>query len=280
MARHMPLRLRKYMMPSIKQTAKMEPLVAPYNSFNLLYNDNSLGFIIIRCIRDEKTARYWHHAYRCIRKFYPKNPIVIIDDNSNRRFINPMLEKTLYRCQIIQSEFPGCGECLGYYYFFKHHWFEKAMVLHDSVFIQQYIPLDDIVGVRFLWHIGTKQFDDVECETDLLRKLGGPYLSLYEKKDDWRGCFGVMSVIEYNFLLKISSIFHLLEHVRSRRHRCCMERIFAVMCFYHCPGLMDNISIMGDIQQYALPWGYKYTAFLKNEKQGGLPALVKVWTGR
>lgn len=275
----MPLRLKKYL---VRKPIQINNVVETLPKSNIVhYNyEEGLGFIIVRCIKDKKTSMYWHHAYRCIRKFYPINPIVIIDDNSNRRFINHQLEKTLEKCHIIQSDFPGCGECLGYYYFYKHHWFEKAMILHDSVFIQQFIPLDNVVGVKFLWHIETKKCDDVEWETTLLKKLGGPYLSLYEEKECWKGCFGVMSVIEYNFLLKIASIFNLLDSIKSRRDRCCMERIFAVMCFHHCPRLMDNLSIMGDIHQYALPWGYSYMKFLKNESHGNLPDLVKVWTGR
>ena len=41
------------------------------------------GFIMTRHVNSEKTNRYWNHAVRCIKRFYPFRKIVIIDDNSN-----------------------------------------------------------------------------------------------------------------------------------------------------------------------------------------------------
>lgn len=268
----MPLRLKRYI-------TKRQP---PPSKSSLKKNPVPLGFIIVRCIQDERTSKYWHHAYQCIRKFYPQIPIVIIDDNSDRRFINRILEKMLVNCQIIHSEYPCCGEVLGYYYLFKHHWFERAVILHDSVFIQDPVPLGGFKNVKFLWHFETRDYDDVGLEMELLKKIGGPYLHLYKDHDYWKGCFGVMSMIEYDFLLRISSIFAVLEDVKSRRHRCCMERIFAVMCFHHHPGLMDDPSILGDIHQYAIPFGYSFAQYQEERRRQNsvLPPLVKVWTGR
>ena len=44
----------------------------------------SIGFIILRHVNNEVTNQYWLHCYECIRKYYPENKIMIIDDNSNR----------------------------------------------------------------------------------------------------------------------------------------------------------------------------------------------------
>lgn len=238
------------------------------------------GFIMVRCVQNELTSQYWLKSYDCIRKLYPEIPIVIIDDNSNPDYINNDMESNLYQCQIIKSEYPQRGEMLGYFYFMQKHWFDKAVVIHDSVFIKKRMDFHSHKNVKFLWHFGEKKYDDVEMETQLLQKINGPYMDLYADKNKWKGCFGLMSVIDHDFLVKISYMFLLMDHVNTRRHRSCMERIFAVMCFHHYPELMDNISIMGDIHQYALPWGFDYQSFIQHENNERMPSIVKVWTGR
>lgn len=252
-------------------------------SSNKQYYRNTIhpwGFIIVRCIQNDLTSQYWLKSYQCIRNIYPDTPVVIIDDNSNPKYINKKLEENLTLYKVIPSEYPKRGEMLGYYYFLKYHWFEKAVVIHDSVFVKKKIDFHTHKNVKFLWHIENKKYDNVGLETELLHKIGGPYANLYADKTKWKGCFGLMSVIDHDFLKKISYMFALMDHINSRTHRSCMERIFAVMCFHHYPELMDDISIMGDIHQYSLPWGYDYQSFIANENNQELPKLVKVWTRR
>ena len=59
-----------------------------------------LGFIILRCVKTEKSVDMWIHCYDCIRKYYPENKILIIDDNSDYKLIK---NKKLYKTLIIQS---------------------------------------------------------------------------------------------------------------------------------------------------------------------------------
>jgi len=273
MKRTMPLRLQKYMHAKNK-TASSPPPNPRQISFQ------PLGFIIVRCIQDKSTAKYWYKSYQSIRRLYPAVPVVIVDDNSNPLYINHKLQSQLTHCQIIQSEYPACGEILGYYYFLKHRWFQRAVVIHDSVFIRAHIDFQACSPVRFIWQIETKGFDDIELETELLQKIGGPYLSMYENKDAWRGCFGVMAVIDHDFLINIRDMFKVIGEIKTRRHRSCMERIFAVMCFHHYPELLHHLSVMGDIHQYPLAWGYMFTQYEKEERTRAFPAFVKVWTGR
>lgn len=247
------------------------------------YSKPKIGFIMMRHIQDQKTSSYWFKCYESVRKFYPHVPIIIIDDHSNPRFINPDLESRLVNCQILQSEYPRRGEMLAYYYFLQHHWFDKAVVIHDSVFVRKKVDLDKCKNVKFLWHFeNNERFDDEPFETMLLQQMGGPYLEMYkQKKEYWKGCFGMMSVIEHSFLKKISYLFILRDHIKSRRFRSCMERIFAVMCFYHHPELMRDCSFFGDIQnEYPRKWGYSLSDYEKEERAEDLPPFVKVWTGR
>jgi len=278
MNRTMPLRLQKYMNNKNTKTKPHATTRTPPNK--CFFSFQPFGFVIVRCIRDKLTSRYWYKSYQSIRRLYPQAPIVIIDDNSNPLLLNHKIESQLTHCQIIQSEYPGCGEILGFYYFLKHRWFQKAIILHDSVFIRHPSDFQSCGPVRFIWHIETKGFDDIEWETELLTKIGGPYLDVYENKDTWKGCFGVMAVIDHDFLVKIADMFKVIGEIKTRRHRSCMERIFAVMCFHHCPELLSHPSVMGDIHAYPLAWGYQYTQYEREERKRDFPAFVKVWTGR
>lgn len=242
-------------------------------------NRDNLGFVMVRHIQDRPTSQYWFRSYQSIRKYYPSAPIVVIDDDSKPSFVDHELEKSLSNCRIISSEFPKRGELLGYYYFWKHKWFQKAVVIHDSVFLHSRMDFGSCKNVKFLWHMEDKQDDNVERERIFLRDLGQQYVHLYESKEYWKGCFGVMSVINHDFLCKIADIFVLLPMIKSHSDRSCLERVFAVMCFYHHPPLMRNISVMGDIQEYALPRGYDFQTYQEEEEENKrhFPALVKVW---
>jgi hypothetical protein len=109
----------------------------------------SLGFIILRHVNSELTNRYWVNCYHCIRRHYPENTILIIDDNSNPQYISAEI---LYKTLIINSEYHKRGELLPYYYYLQHRLFDSAVILHDSVFINQYIDFS-VDKYKLLWDI-------------------------------------------------------------------------------------------------------------------------------
>ena len=74
-------------------------------------NTPTVGFIILRHVNNAVTNEYWIYSYNCIRKLYPENEIMIIDDNSKYQFVTPI---NLYKTSIIQSEYPKRGELLPY----------------------------------------------------------------------------------------------------------------------------------------------------------------------
>ena len=81
----------------------------------------SLGFIMLRHVKFKATNEYLIESYNCLRRFYPNNHIMIIDDNSNYDYISYDSNNVyIYNCEIVQSEFPKRGEILGYYYLYKN----------------------------------------------------------------------------------------------------------------------------------------------------------------
>jgi len=254
--------------------------MSDYTIYKNIVN-NDFGFIILRHVHSEITGKYWIESYNCIRKFYD-NKIIIIDDNSNYDYIENI---TLINCEVIQSEFLGKGEILPYYYLYKYNFFQKALILHDSVFIQKYIYLNDFKNIKFIWHF-THHWDVDSEEIKLLDFLDNnqSLKEFYYNKEKWFGCFGVQSIIEYTFLEKIVNkynIFKLLDYIQTRELRMNFERIFGLICFYEYDELIHNISLYGIIHHY-IHWGYLYTSYIddkKNNKKDDLD-IIKVWSGR
>ena len=97
----------------------------------------SYGFIISRHVNSEKTNKYWNHAVRSIRRFYPFRKIVIIDDNSNQAFVKADFQYK--NIQIVKSEYPGRGELLPYYYFHKNKYFWLCPIKYNKIFTNIFI---------------------------------------------------------------------------------------------------------------------------------------------
>ena len=246
---------------------------------NLLKQKDKFGFIIVRHVNSQVTNNYWIESYKCIRKQYD-NKIIIIDDNSNYDFISKDFE--VINCEIVNSEFKARGEILGYYYLYKNKYFEKAVIIHDSVFINKYIDFEKYDKIKFLWHF-THHWDNEKNELGLLNKVkNNTHLrNFYFDKNKWHGCFGVQSVISYNFLEYITNkynIFNLIYFISNRPIRMNFERIFGLICSYEVDELQNDPSIFGIIHHY-LHWGYTFDNYLSDKDNLNL-SIIKVWTGR
>jgi hypothetical protein len=242
--------------------------------------EKEVGFILTRHVNSEKTDLYWKECINQIRKFHPNNKIVIIDDNSDKKFLS---NQKFENCEIIESEFPGRGELLAYYYFYKNKFFDKAIVIHDSIFIQSEIKnIPD--KVKFLWDF-EHYFDNEIEEINLLKNLNNSekLIEFYIHKNLWKGCFGVMSIIDYEFLKSIQekyNFFTLLNDIKTRDSRMNLERVFATICSYEISEMTKYPSIFGNIHSF-IKWGYSYEQYIedKNNNTINLP-IIKVWTGR
>lgn len=239
----------------------------------------SFGFVVVRHVNNATTDEYWKESYRCIRKYYD-NKIIIVDDNSDPNFLTNDLE--MIDCEIVQSEYHARGEILGYYYFHKLHPFDRAIILHDGVFFNQKINLENTENVRFLWWFKHYWDEDIPS-LSLISKFNdcGDIVNKYIHKDEWIGCFGVMSVITWDFLNKID-IRHnffkvILDNVKTRTERQHIERIFASTCYANDSSLNQGSHLLGNIHDN-YTWGITYEQY-KAGFYNHFP-LVKVWTGR
>ena len=228
----------------------------------------SIGFIILRHVNSSFTDKYWIHCYDSIRNFYPDNKIIIIDDNSNYEFIT---KKELHNTTLIQSEYPGRGELLPYYYYLNNKLFDTAVIIHDSVFINKHIDLS-VDKYKILWYF-EHSWDQIEDETKMIELFHDKeMLDFYKNKDLWKGCFGGMTIITHDYLAFVNShyeISKLLNHVLTRYNRMSFERVIAVLLQKH--EKMEHL--LGNIHNYC-QWGIPFDKMDKS-----LP-IIKVWTGR
>ena len=155
---------------------------------NIKIHIDNLGFIVLRHVNCEKHDKYWLYCYNCIRKYYPETQIIIIDDNSNYKFIT---NKTLYKTTVINSEYKGRGELLPYYYYIHNKLFSKAIIIHDSVFINSYIDTN-IENYKFLWDFKHSS-DQPKDELKMINLFNDEKLvKLYHNKRLWNGSGGCL----------------------------------------------------------------------------------------
>lgn len=258
-------------------------------------NINSYGFIITRNVISEKTNKYWNRCVKCLRTFYPHRKIVVIDDNSNQDFIKAEFE---YKNVIYEkSEYPGAGELLPYTYFIKNHYFDNAIIIHDSVFFHKRINFESLIKLGLdvlpLWHfdadkenyLNTYKISSVlKNNYNLNRKISLNEINILGlNKDTWFGCFGVQSFINWNFLNHINNkynIINLLHVVKNRADRCCLERLFGIIFSSDKNQIYKNKSLFGIIHSYQ-NFGYSYDEYINDIKNNKIPKyIVKVWSGR
>jgi hypothetical protein len=245
----------------------MKEMYAPY------------GFIVLRHVSSERTNAYWQESYDCIRRVYPDAPIVIVDDHS--KF--PVSDKAMTGTTVIDSPFPpGRAELVPYLVYAKMDPppFEVAVVLHDSVFVQKPLALNEIEDYRILWNFAHSH-DQPEDEKRLLRLLRDPddILAFHADKAAWTGCFGVMSVIRHSFLKRLDARYELarlVPGVENRFNRMSLERVWA--CILQKEGGIQP-TLYGGVHNY-FDWGINIEDYRHLPNTFRHMPLVKVWTGR
>ena len=267
-----------------------------HNTKIFTYIMNQFGFIITRHVNSENTNKYWNHSVKLIRTLYPRVKIVIIDDNSNQEFIKA--DFNYKNIEIVQSEFPGRGELLPYYYYIRNKYFENAIILHDSVFIHKRINFEFLRGEKVmpLW-VFEQDAENLDNTLSIARNLNYSYeiskalrikdmktLALELPRDKWYGCFGCQAYVNHGFLVRLEKTYGisaLIDVVKTRPDRCCLERILGCLFSRENPRVGINKGLFGSIFKHYRGFEYSFDDYIADLKQGKVAAYaVKVWTGR
>jgi hypothetical protein len=246
-------------------------------AYDIAYGAAPMGFIIVRHVTSKQTDYYWKECYTCIRNWYDA-PILIVDDSSNSEFLHDNLK--LVNCHIIyDTENKGCGELLGYYYYHLLKPFKTAVILHDSVFIQKWIDFSLQGNMQFLWTFNSAWDHELESyykELCAPMPLCEEMMAFYYLRR-FRGCFGLMSVITWDFLdlLVEDGLLLALGQIKGRRDaRSALERVLGFMALRRDPSIQAK---WGEIHSY-MRWGTTFLEYLGGSV--GDLEMVKVWTGR
>lgn len=255
---------------------------------------DDISFFIPVHVRESEQKEYWKEAIRCIRKLYTKQQIFIIIDNCE--FSKLGLDDNDYPTEnliFIKSEFNGAGEFLPFYYYHKLKPTKKAIFIHDTMFIQQPFfnyeyELHDLTTIKFLWHFATDQ--DKSYEFDIQREFilnlnnNEKLIETLNNLNIWNGCFGVAIIITHEFLELLNDKYNLLSliyKIKTKRDRCILERIIAIIAFTELKWNINKpseYSLYGTIHDY-IPRAFYFTYNMYKLYLLNLP-IVKCWVGR
>jgi molybdopterin/thiamine biosynthesis adenylyltransferase len=156
------------------------------------------------------------------------------------------------------SEISACN--LVYTYLYENKYFDTAIILQDSMFLNQPLPLTDLekTEVMFLWHFTNHRVHwssikepitdynkahNIFTHDDLILDAIHSYSTksefvkycdmVYHQKHLWVGAFGFCSIIQTNFLEKLESvtdILNILINMNNNRQRRASESIFSLAC--------------------------------------------------
>ena len=248
------------------------------------------GFIITRCVNETSQDLLWKECIACIRKIYSTVKIILIDDHSNVKVDETILDNNVIL--ILSNYKKGCGELLPYIYFYTGRYFQNAIIIHDSVMFMQ--PLDESIvanheNVYFLWyfteltsslsvHFQKKihtMLDVVGISRETFDMSTCPYLI---------GCFGTMSVMSLHLLDTLYSkhpLNNLIEYIDCRDDRCVLERVFSIICFHLCHNVQSVYQNIRD--PYSVPLPFYMNLEIYNANKAILQQrakVVKIWCGR
>ena len=239
-----------------------------------------LCFIILRHINSDMTDVYWKQCYYQVRQYY-KEPIYIIDDNSTFQSKDDIV---LENATVINSEFPPQrGEVLPYYYFHRHKLADKAVILHDSIFLHAPIPgLENVQGYKPLFDF-IHRWDQPVDQSKMISAFQNyrKILPFSTQLKSWKGMFGAMCVVDWQFLDNLEQKYKFLDvliaKVMSRYNRMSVERIMGIL--FHSVKKQIQPSIYGDVGNYFGNIAFKQNMHQYLNKVDKLD-IEKVWSGR
>lgn len=242
--------------------------------------NNSFGFIILRHVGKPSHDKLWRECYRCIRNIYPNHEIVIIDDNSDYRYVST--HDKLTNTTIIDSMYKKRGELLPYLYYAENNWFPKAVILHDSVFLQS--PLENVDKVkyyRYLWDFDSRHGNQPLDQSIMINSLdnNSRINYIHRRHKLWKGCFGGMTVISQKYLQEIHRRYNLKNltlYINNRYNRQSFERVLSCIL---CSKKRNQSSMFGNILHFC-QWGITMEQYERFYKGNISLPVVKVWSSR
>ncbi len=242
-----------------------------------------------RCVRKPEHNRLYKESYKYIRQRYPNVKIVIIDDNSDKKILEEM---PMENVEIIQSEFPGAGEYLPYYYTLTRKLFKKAILIQDSMFLNSNINFDSLTDYKLLYYFDEEDKNDKNYVGNLIKQIEvlsrKDELMDFYKSRNWVSCWGGAAGITLEFLERLErelSISKLKDVIKNRDDRIAFEHLIGLVCMFLKNKPRNEVSFFGSFQDTILRRDptlnglYNFDMYLKDPVRIK-ESLIKVWNGR
>ena len=247
-------------------------------------------FIILRHVRNDDDDKMWRLALNRILKFYPDAFIKIIDDHSPFEIKND-------HDDVLKSDLkPGIAELLPYYYYHKYKWAKRALIIQDSMFLENKLPESDC---ELLWWFrpvdpACNIDDSIRNQLKYLRH-SRELMNLFETRR-WVGSLGATMIISLNFLEHLENKYQFCERLmftlKSRTDRECLERTIPIMCFNEKNDMINHIdNVNGNLHQWiyekiikrepSIKYYWNEFTFSKYKQMGIQDTIIsKVWSNR
>lgn len=214
----------------------------------------TFGFIVPTCLRTQAHLETYQQCIQALQRFHPDSKIVVILDPSST------LNIPSHNSQVTVRTYTGevAADMMMYDFFYAHHDFEIACFLQDSMILKSALPVQPTMNhLAYLWSFTNHrvQWDTLEepptpenilkgirTHTDLIRdclehdvahEAFRQYALTYlNQKDQWIGCFGLLSVCTYEFVTLLHDQIDLFTTMRRmgtyNRKRRAIESIFSL----------------------------------------------------
>jgi hypothetical protein len=243
-----------------------------------------VGCIVTRCVRKASQNTLYKECYEAIRRFHPELKIIFIDDNSNKDVLE---EYPMSNVEIIQSEYPGAGEYLPYWYLLQRKMFKKAIFLQDSMILNTRIPYEKVDDYKFIYEFTADRSESNEAIA-LISASSKPkeMRDLYDS-NEWAGCWGSTMVITSEFLQEVEDTLEISRWskvINNRNMRMGLERGIALACIF-TKGNTENFSLYGNINTMQtvkdpeLHNKHNLEMYLADKTRIKDP-IIKIWNGR
>ena len=175
--------------------------------------DNSYGFIIKRNVKDEESNKMWIQLYNKIREYSDCEIIFIC--SSVLSYVK--FDKKLVNCKIIKNKFDFDNPLISYYYYYINNFFDKAIIIDDSININIIKQLlSNIRKTNFL-NISKKDqinnSNEIQLLTSLLEKSDDKYVILnkYKNKHLWNGSNRLLTIATLKNIKQIQDKFNIFK---------------------------------------------------------------------
>lgn len=219
----------------------------------------TIGFIIPSYVATWDHLNVLKQALSRIRQYHDY-PIVIINDHSPVD-LNPLMNQ-FSNVRIELSLRKARGEMNPYLHYYQNRYFDIAIVIQDSMLIKKKLEnVEQVSDIKFLryficnrsacnitpepataYNIQNNIYHHGDLIMHLVTKIENKNKSFYDfcadlyyQKMEWIGCYGMQSIITWDFLNEMqlkTNVLDILDFMKDRRDRMAMEAIFAFACLY------------------------------------------------